>query len=334
MEIKNKKQRIQSIETRNKISLTRKNRIASGKINVWNKGKTGIYSKSTIEKMRKAQTGKIRSNESKKKQSNSIKKWYSSHPRQTERYNRIGLKHKGKNISQEMRENISKKLKEFNKINPQFSKEIARKIRENAKANPNFGMKGKKHSKESIEKLRSYYEGKKLEQLYGIEKAIQIKRKMSDTRKRISKLGLGLKKHSKESIRKIKEARANQVFPIKDTSIEVRIQDFLTELKILHIPHLLITWIDKPYQCDIAIPKYNLIIECDGDYWHGNLNKYLDWRNLSIKQKVQKIKDYERTNELEESGWKVMRLWESDIKSMTPEQFKERLNPLMVVAHE
>ena len=30
----------------------------------------------------------------------------------------------------------------------------------------------------------------------------------------------------------------------------------------------------KTYQCDIYVPSFNLIIEADGDYWHGNPQKY------------------------------------------------------------
>ena len=83
--------------------------------------------------------------------------------------------------------------------------------------------------------------------------------------------------------------------------------------------------IDK-YQCDIFIPSMNLVIECDGDYWHGNMKKYDNWNNLNQNQKIQKIKDYVRTNELRQNGFKVWRLWESDIHNMSISSFKNQLN--------
>jgi len=65
------------------------------------------------------------------------------------------------------------------------------------------------------------------------------------------------------------------------------------------------------YQCDILIPSMNLVIECDGDYWH----KYPIGREI----------DNIRTSELINKGFKVLRLWEFEINEMTIDKFKERL---------
>ena len=69
--------------------------------------------------------------------------------------------------------------------------------------------------------------------------------------------------------------------------------------------------IEHGYQCDILIPSMNMVIEVDGDYWH----KY------PIGNDIDKI----RTKELIEKGFKVLRLWEIDIKSMELNQFKRIL---------
>jgi very-short-patch-repair endonuclease len=61
------------------------------------------------------------------------------------------------------------------------------------------------------------------------------------------------------------------------------------------------------YQCDVFIPKMKLIIECDGNYWH----KY------PIGRDIDKI----RTRELLNNGFKVLRLWESDINKMDLNKF-------------
>lgn len=108
--------------------------------------------------------------------------------------------------------------------------------------------------------------------------------------------------------KKQKEIRKYKIFPIKDTKIEVKIQNFLKVLGIEFFTHQYIKEIEHGYQCDILIPSINLVIECDGDYWH----KY------PIGTKIDKI----RTSELIEKGFKVLRLWESEINSMDLNKFK------------
>lgn len=111
---------------------------------------------------------------------------------------------------------------------------------------------------------------------------------------------------------KIKGARRFQIFPIKDTSIEIKIQYFLKKLDISFFTHQYIKEIEHGYQCDILIPSMNLVIECDGNYWH--------------RYPIGKEIDHIRTSELIDKGFKVLRLWEIDIKKMSFEDFKGRLN--------
>jgi very-short-patch-repair endonuclease len=114
-----------------------------------------------------------------------------------------------------------------------------------------------------------------------------------------------------ETIKLIKQARAKQIFPLKDSSIEVKIQDFLKQLGIEFFTHQHVS-IEHDYQCDILIPSMNLVIECDGAYWH----KYPTRRDI----------DNIRTKELIEKGFKVLRLWEFEIKDMELNDFKMRLH--------
>ncbi len=137
-------------------------------------------------------------------------------------------------------------------------------------------------------------------------------------------------KLTEETIKKIKKARARQILPVKDTSIEVKIQNFL---KLLHLEFMTHYWmrnIQHSYQCDILIPKQKgisqkTIIECDGCYWHGcpicNLTPHKDLLKL-------KMNDNDRTKELIEKGFRVIRLWEHDIRKMEVNEFKGRLNGL------
>jgi len=117
-------------------------------------------------------------------------------------------------------------------------------------------------------------------------------------------------KRAKEKISKIiKESRKKQIFPLKDTSIEIKIQNFLKQLGIEFFTHQYIKEIEHGYQCDILIPSMNLIVECDGNYWH----KYPIRRDI----------DNVRTKELIEKGFRVLRLWESEINDMDLNKFRE-----------
>jgi very-short-patch-repair endonuclease len=119
------------------------------------------------------------------------------------------------------------------------------------------------------------------------------------------------KTHTDKSKEKIKIARAKQIFPLIDTSIEIKIQSFLKQLNIDFLTHQYIKDIEHGYQCDILIPSMNLVIECDGNYWH----KYPIGNDI----------DHIRTKELLENGFKVLRLWEFEINEMTIDKFKERI---------
>jgi very-short-patch-repair endonuclease len=113
--------------------------------------------------------------------------------------------------------------------------------------------------------------------------------------------------------KKLKETRKNQIFPKEDTKIEVKIQNFLKKLGIEFFTHQYMK-INHGYLCDILIPSMNLVIECDGDYWH--------------KYPVGNEIDHIRTNELIEKGFKVLRLWENEIKLMNVSDFKQKIGEI------
>lgn len=141
------------------------------------------------------------------------------------------------------------------------------------------------------------------------------------------------KRLSKEKYPNIgwRTSRKNQILPFRDSSIEIKIQDFLSKLHIEFVTHKYIFDITHSYQCDIFIPKQETegviipkktIIECDGCYWHGCeiCNKI-----LNEKQEIGIIKDNQRMIELFAKGYKVIRLWEHNIKKMKLEEFQKKL---------
>lgn len=81
---------------------------------------------------------------------------------------------------------------------------------------------------------------------------------------------------------------------------------------------------------DIALPKYNIVIFCDGEFFHGK-----DWELLKNKLKksnngefwIKKIsRNRERDDEINKrlsfEGWTVLRFWGEDIKKHTDECVK------------
>jgi len=215
--------------------------------------------------------------------------------------------HRGKKLSKEHKNNMSGKtpwnkgLKGFGKFN-----------------------KGKIRSIETRKKISNSKIGKKRS---GDPKNWKHSEK---TKKKISLIQIGIRNSPKTEFKKgqipwnknlkiskqkypkfgFRTSRKKQIFPKKDTSIEVKIQDFLKQLGIEYFTHQYMK-IEHGYQCDILIPSMNLVIECDGDYWH----KYPVGNDI----------DHIRTSELIKKGFKVLRLWEFEIKVMNINQFMEKL---------
>lgn len=227
----------------------------------------------------------------------------------------------GREIAEKLKKQHSKKMKGFI-----FSKERSKKI---SKA-----LKGKKLSDEHRIKLSNSHKGKIFSEKH--KKSLSIagmgRKSSKKTCMKISKSNMGRivseKTRNKirntllkeESLKKIKEKRRSQILPLTDTKIEVKIQNFLRELGIEFATHQYMKDIKYKYQCDIFIPKQEgipqkIVIECDGDYWHGNLEVF-NMDKLSQKIKERRCLNYERTAQLEKAGFRVIRLWENRIKKM------------------
>lgn len=93
---------------------------------------------------------------------------------------------------------------------------------------------------------------------------------------------------------------------------------------------------DLPGSPDIVFPTEKVAVFCDGDFWHGR-----NWEERKQKLKegsnpgywIPKIRtnmerDERQTEELENDGWTVIRLWETDIKQH-PEQAADRVEALV-----
>ena len=304
-----------SEEIKKKISLSKKGQVSSMK------GRH--HSPETLKKLRESHLGQVAWNKGKKVSEETRRK--------------ISESSKGRIVSEETRIKLSKALKG----------RIGKPLSEEHKKNLSLSKTGKKQSEETIRKRGLSMIGKNKGKYIGRKISDEVRKKISHKvreaykdenyrKKRIESLKLCYSegrrelvknlihttKHSNESKEKMRLARIGIISPVQDTSIEVKIQGFLTLLKIEYIAHKYIH-IEHGYQCDILIPSIKTIIECDGDYWHGNKNLF---NNLTEKQIKQREKDNIRTKELEEKGYRVIRLWENEIKDMNIIKFEGKLN--------
>lgn len=107
----------------------------------------------------------------------------------------------------------------------------------------------------------------------------------------------------KEATRKI--VVANQKYQ-KDnpTKLEKRLHKYLDKLQVEYEPFAVIK---KNFVVDICIG--DLIIEADGDYWHGHPR----FEPLTDRQIRQQKRDAARNKYLTTCGYTVIRIWESDM---------------------
>jgi DNA mismatch endonuclease (patch repair protein) len=76
-----------------------------------------------------------------------------------------------------------------------------------------------------------------------------------------------------------------------------------------------------PGRPDVVFPRARVVVFCDGDFWHGR--KWQDRRRRlreganptywTAKIAANMARDEEQTTQLRKMGWRVVRLWESDI---------------------
>lgn len=154
------------------------------------------------------------------------------------------------------------------------------------KKRPNFEhishLRGKDHS----------MYGKKWEEVYGVERARRFRQERSLSSR----------------VRIIKRLE-NREMPFRDTKIEKMISNEMKKRGIVFIPQYAI---DGKFVCDFFIPKYNLVIECDGDYWHANPLIY-NSNKLDTRQINKVRRDKWKDKYLREKGFIIMRFFETDI---------------------
>jgi G:T-mismatch repair DNA endonuclease (very short patch repair protein) len=103
----------------------------------------------------------------------------------------------------------------------------------------------------------------------------------------------------------------------KDTKIEIIIRDKLESMNIDFIKN----YRYNKYIFDFYLIDYNFVIECQGDYWHGNPDLFKTLNDIQLKN-IERDKNKKRY--LEESRIKSLFLWENEIY-----RYKENLEEII-----
>lgn len=114
----------------------------------------------------------------------------------------------------------------------------------------------------------------------------------------------------------------------KDTKPEMLVRRFLHSQGFRYRLHVK----DLPGKPDIVLPKYRTVIFVHGCFWHGHeACKYFvvpktrtDWWMDKIDKNVSN--DNLKQFELKQAGWKIMQIWECDLK---PERRHKTLTMLL-----
>jgi G:T-mismatch repair DNA endonuclease (very short patch repair protein) len=172
----------------------------------------------------------------------------------------------------------------YGKKHTENSKEKISKSRKGKGIGHKNSMANPDHRNKASQNLRNKWNSGEME---------HVRKIMSDKMKETRKLG-----KIKSVIRSKKEK--NIILEIKKLGYSV-IHSFKIETKI----------------CDIFIPKLNLIIEFNGDYWHCNPKKYnADYYNQVKGKTAKELWDYDKKkiDLIRSYGYNLEVVWESDLK--------------------
>jgi DNA mismatch endonuclease (patch repair protein) len=100
----------------------------------------------------------------------------------------------------------------------------------------------------------------------------------------------------------------------KDTSIEVLVRSRLHRKGLRFRKHLL----GLPGRPDIVFKSARLVVFIDGDFWHGyRFSKWKEKLSPKWRAKIElnKKRDARVHRRLRRQGWRVIRVWENQVKS-------------------
>ena len=175
---------------------------------------------------------------------------------------------------------------------------------------------GKHRSEESKQKMSNTLKGNRHSE--------ESKKKMSESHKGQKAWGKGLTKETDERLKKtsISIIRHHQTHPgpFTNTKPELKMKDILNDLNIPFEHQFRL----GNHLYDFHIPNTNILIEVDGDYWHGNPKKFKKLNK--IQQKI-KQRDIKHNKIAKNNNFVLLRFWENDILN-NEERVKTKLEEI------
>lgn len=117
-----------------------------------------------------------------------------------------------------------------------------------------------------------------------------------------------------------KEVRSRNMARIrsKNTKPEIMVRKFLFSKGFRYRIHVK----SLPGKPDIVLKKYRTVIFINGCFWHGHENcpdfmipqTRTEWWKNKIERNIER--DRQEKQELKNTGWNVMTIWECDLKPM------------------
>lgn len=152
-----------------------------------------------------------------------------------------------------------------------------------------------------------------------IEKTASTRRKNKTPSWNSGKTGI----YSEETIERMREAALRNLLEGKHrkTSIEKITENILKELGV----NYKYSFILGNRQFDFVLPDYNVLIECDGDFWHCNPRIYSKPNEF---QRKRMLIDLEKNKLASANGYFLLRFWETDIKEHT-DDVKEEIERIL-----
>jgi G:T-mismatch repair DNA endonuclease (very short patch repair protein) len=174
---------------------------------------------------------------------------------------------------------------------------------------------GKKHTKDSKEKISESRKGKGIGNKNSMANPEHRKKATQNLK---NKWDSGEMEHARKIMSdKMKETR--RLGKIKSVIRSKKEKNIILEIKKLGYSVIHSFRIETKI-CDIFIPKLNLIIEFNGDYWHCNPKKYnADYYNQVKGKTAKELWEYDKNkiDLIRSYGYNLEVVWESDLNEDT-----------------
>jgi very-short-patch-repair endonuclease len=156
---------------------------------------------------------------------------------------------------------------------------------------------GKKHTQESIIKIKAG------QPVLSQENRLKKSKRMANIQARLKKENPELYKEQRARAGKVSLSKQGRY---KINKLETKVSDYLKSLGI----NFEYSTILGHKQFDFGNRESKILIEVQGDYWHGNPEKY---STLNEIQKAIQTKDRAKEQFAYENGFVLFKIWEADV---------------------